>query len=75
MAERVATIIVLVEDLNQENLLRRYLQQLGYDNRTMRPVKSPAGRGSGEQFVRESTLHKYERLGKDSPGQKPASSP
>jgi hypothetical protein len=54
MAERVATIILLVEDLNRENLLRRYLQRVGHGNRTMRVVRSPSGRGSGEQFVRES---------------------
>jgi hypothetical protein len=51
MAERVANMILLVEDINQENLLRRYLQRLGHDNRNMRPLKVPPGRGSGEQFV------------------------
>ena len=54
MAERIATIILLVEDLNHENLLRRYLRQLGHDNRQMRPVRTVPGRGSGEQFVRQS---------------------
>ena len=54
MAERIASIVLLVEDVNQENLLRRYLQRLGHDNRSMRPVRVPAGRGSGEQFVRQS---------------------
>jgi hypothetical protein len=53
MAERIANIILVVEDINQENLLRRYLQQLGHHNRNMRPVKLPNGQGSGEQFVRE----------------------
>jgi hypothetical protein len=53
MAERIARIIQLVEDVNQENLLRRYLHQLGHDNRNMRPVRVESGRGSGEQFVRE----------------------
>lgn len=54
MTERVANIILLVEDLNQENLLRRFLHQLGHGNRQMRPVRTSPGRGSGEQFVRES---------------------
>ncbi len=54
MAERIANIILLVEDINQENLLRRYLQQLGHHNRNMRPLRLPHGHGSGEQFVRES---------------------
>lgn len=53
VAERIASIILLVEDTNHENLLRRYLQRLGHDNRTMYVEKSPKGRGSGEQFVRE----------------------
>src|SRR3954454_7811447 len=53
MAERIATIVLLVEDLNQETLLRRYFQRLGQDNRNMRTQMVPHGRGSGEQFVRE----------------------
>lgn len=53
MAERVAVIILLVEDQNQENLIRRYLQCIGHDNRCMRIQKLPKGQGSGEQFVRE----------------------
>jgi len=53
MNERIAQIVLLVEDTNQENLLRRYLQQCGHDNRNMRIQKSPGGQGSGEQFVRE----------------------
>src|SRR5580698_9527055 len=53
MAERVTHIILLIEDVNQENLLRRYLQSLGHHNRNMRPQRLPKGQGSGEQFVRE----------------------
>jgi len=53
MAERIANIILLVEDRNQETLLRRYMQRLGHDNRNMRSQMSPRGQGSGEQFVRE----------------------
>jgi hypothetical protein len=53
MAERIAKIVLLVEDVNQENLIRRYLQQLGHDNRSLRPVRLQGGRGSGERFVRE----------------------
>jgi hypothetical protein len=54
MAGRIANIVLLIEDINQENLLRRYLQRLGHHNRSMRPVRLLSGRGSGEQFVRES---------------------
>jgi hypothetical protein len=53
MGERIASIILLVEDIHQENLLRHYLKQLGHNNRNMRVVKVEPGRGSGEQFVRE----------------------
>jgi hypothetical protein len=53
MADRIARIIILIEDLNQENLLRRYLLRLGHDTRTMDFKRLSQGRGSGEQFVRE----------------------
>jgi hypothetical protein len=53
MGERVASIVLLVEDRNQETLLRRYLQRLGQNNRNLRVRKAPHGGGSGEQFVRE----------------------
>ena len=53
MAERIAKIVLLVEDSRQESLLRRYLHQLGHDNHAIYVRKSPKGRGSGEQFVRE----------------------
>jgi hypothetical protein len=53
MIPRIATIILLVEDVNQQNLLRRYLQRLGHSNRNIRVIPIPNGRGSGEQHVRE----------------------
>ena len=53
MVERIANLVLLVEDSNQERLLHRYLQSLGVETRNMRIVKSPSGRGAGEQFVRE----------------------
>lgn len=51
MGERIAGIILLVEDLNQANLLRRYLKRLGQGS--MRLKMLPRGQGSGEQDVRE----------------------
>lgn len=53
MPERIATIVLLVEDINQENLLRRYLQERGHANRNMNVQRLTRGRGSGEQFVRQ----------------------
>lgn len=53
MRERIATIVLLIEDTRQENLIKHYLKRCGHNNRNLRVVKSPTGRGSGEQFVRE----------------------
>jgi len=54
MAERIANIVLLVEDRNQENLLRHYLQGRGHNSRNIRVQKITGGQGSGEQFVRDS---------------------
>jgi hypothetical protein len=53
VAERIAEIVVLGEDLNQANFARHYLQRKGHHTRTIRVVVAPGGRGSGEQYVRE----------------------
>jgi len=53
MAERVALIVLLVEDRRQENLLRRYLERCDHGYRSIRVEMSRPGQGSGEQFVRE----------------------
>ncbi|MGA3026451.1 MAG: hypothetical protein ABSF98_16930 [Bryobacteraceae bacterium] len=53
MSERIANVVLLVEDVRQENLLRRYLRRIGQENRNIRVEKPLAARGSGEQFVRE----------------------
>jgi hypothetical protein len=45
-------VILLVEDSRQEQLIRQYLSQLGLGTHAMRIVRSPAGAGSGEQWVR-----------------------
>ncbi len=53
--ERVARTIVLVEDKPQQNLVRRYLQRCrgnAYSDRQIDWRPLPAGRGSGEQYVR-----------------------
>ena len=50
---RIATIVLLVEDIGQENLLRRFLQRLGQNNRNIRVNRLSKGVGSGEQHVRE----------------------
>ena len=54
MAERIAEIVILSEDFNQTNLVRRSLKHKGRNPRTIRVNQAPSGRGSGEQYVRES---------------------
>jgi hypothetical protein len=53
VAERIAEIVVLAEDLNHVNFARQFLQRKGHHPRTIRVVPVPGGRGSGEQYVRE----------------------
>jgi hypothetical protein len=51
--ERIAEIVILAEDLAQINFARRYLIRLGHHARTIKARPAPAGRGSGEQYVRQ----------------------
>lgn len=46
--------VVLCEDLQHEVFLRRFLKASGRGTRQLRIVKAPPGRGSAEQFVRET---------------------
>ena len=46
-------VVVLCEDRQQEVFIRRFLQRRGRERCQFRAVISPAGRGSGEQWVRE----------------------
>jgi len=53
--ERIANKIVLAEDAEQQNLVRRYLEKCGHNARECRFV-SPAAKGpggSGEKCVRD----------------------
>ncbi len=44
---------VLVEDVVQQNLVRRFLERCGHDLRACRFLPLPAGRGCGEKHVRD----------------------
>jgi hypothetical protein len=46
-------VVVLCEGRQQEVFIRRFLQKRGRERSQFRAVISPAGRGSGEQWVRE----------------------
>lgn len=50
MPERIANLIILAEDREQQNLVRRYLERCGH--RYVRPAPLPPG-GSGEKYVRD----------------------
>ncbi|HEX3556440.1 MAG TPA: hypothetical protein VIA62_24735 [Thermoanaerobaculia bacterium] len=52
MSRRVQ-LVLLCEDKQQEAFARRFLNAIGWETRAMRVEKAPAGRGAGEQFVRE----------------------
>ena len=49
---RTVQLTLLCEDRQQEAFLRRFFARMGWKGR-MRVEKSPSGRGSGEQWVRE----------------------
>ena len=53
MANREVSITILCEDLQQEVFIRHWLQALGFKTQKMRILRSPSGRGAGEQFVKE----------------------
>ena len=52
MTRRRVRIVLLCEDTQQEAFARRFLKGMGWQTREMRIRKSPAARGSGEQWVR-----------------------
>ena len=56
MAKRVANTFVLVEDVAQQGLVRAYLKRVwgkNLNSRSIRMAPLPAGRGSGEKYVRD----------------------
>ncbi|MDD2260873.1 MAG: hypothetical protein PHW20_01270 [Clostridia bacterium] len=53
MSKRKATLAIICEDTQQECFARKFLYRMGWNNRQLRVVKNPSGRGSGEQWVRE----------------------
>ncbi len=55
MPDRIANKIVLAEDKEQQNLVRRYLERCGHDTRHLRfePLPAKTSGGSGEKYVRD----------------------
>lgn len=67
MARR-AEIILICEDSQHGAFARRFLKEKGYKYRNLRELKSPSGRGSAEQWVREryaEALKTYRTRGVD----------
>ena len=46
-------MVIICEDTQQECFARRFLYGMGWEKHQLRIQKSPSGRGSGEQWVRE----------------------
>jgi hypothetical protein len=52
MSRRKVNLVIVCEDVQQSVFARHYLIKRGFEARKIRVVQNPAGRGSGEQFVR-----------------------
>ena len=50
---RSVRVVLLCEDRQHETFVKQFLLRDGWNVRNIRPVISPHGRGSAEQFVRE----------------------
>ena len=53
MTRRRVRLILLCEDSQHEAFARRFFERAGWHGRAIRVLKSPQGRGAGEQWVRE----------------------
>ena len=49
---RNVSLVMLCEDTQHETFIRRLLKRRHWNMRRVRVVKSPSGRGAGDQFVR-----------------------
>ena len=57
-------IVVLVEDQRQQRFVRKYLARKGIQGNAIRQIALPAGKGSGEQYVREKYADEVEEFRK-----------
>ncbi len=57
MSTRRVQIVLLCEDSQHDVFMRRFLQKMGWNNRSLKPKISPSGEGSAEQWVREQFLN------------------
>ena len=52
VVKRRVQVVLLCEDTQHEAFVRRFLSATGWQTRTIRVEKAPAGRGSAERYVR-----------------------
>ena len=52
MSARRVRVVLLCEDSQQETFVRRFLAGMNWETRELRVEKSPSGKGSAEQWVR-----------------------
>lgn len=63
MSNRCSLIIILCEDRQQDSFIRRFLKKAhGLQPHSIRTVINPAGKGSGEQFVRKEYPHQLQSI-------------
>lgn len=56
MSRRKVNLVVVCEDVQQGTFARRYLTRRGFEPRKIQVRPNPAGKGSGEQFVRRGLI-------------------
>ncbi len=61
MSKRQSQVILLCEDKQQRTFVERLLKQLTFKNK-IRPLPLPAGRGAGEQYVRQNYATQVQEL-------------
>jgi hypothetical protein len=57
-------IVVLVEDQRHQRFVRKYLARRGFEGSAIRQIALPAGKGSGEQYVREKYAYEVDAFRK-----------
>lgn len=62
MTKREVELVVLCEDQRHLRTVRRFLIKLGFEDRKIRPLPASAGKGSAEQYVRETYLTELQAL-------------
>jgi hypothetical protein len=57
MSRRKVNLVIICEDVQQSTFARRYLAKRGFEPGKIRVRQNPAGKGSGEHFVRQQFVN------------------